>query len=455
MLDLIIKNAMIPDFEQGEMVKAEVGIKDGIIVSVGKVSEEAREVLDAGGRVLSPGFIDVHMHEDDFTLQGERYEISNYMLKMGVTTCVGGNCGNHRQDLRDFKHTIEKLGGAPVNYYMLTGYNHHREALGVDRYETVTEAQMEEIKARVREELAEGAMGISFGIEYHPGMTKEEILEILTLLDPKKHLAAAHYRSDATEAIEAIEEMIEIADESGIPFQISHLSSCSAMGQMDEALEIIGAAMKRNPGLNYDTYPYNCFSTKIGSAVFDEGCFERWGCDESALLIPAGEFEGQRCTPEIFKKLRQDAPETLVIAFAMEEDEIRKSVINEVGMIASDALITEGKGHPRAAGTFPRALAKYVREEKAMELIRALDKFTRLPARQFKLGRRGEIKPGYIADLVLFDPETIEDGPDFASLDIPNQGIEKVYLGGKLALDRGDIVDGHRGRFLVREDEGN
>src|SRR5699024_4019658 len=132
------------------------------------------------------------------------------------------------QPLVDFKDMINNLGGAPVNYYMLTGYNHHREAVGAGRYEPVTEAQMDEIKKRIREEIAEGAMGISFGIEYDPGMTKEEILEVLTLLNPEEHVAAAHYRSDATEAIDAIHEMIEIAEESGIPFQISHLSSCSA-----------------------------------------------------------------------------------------------------------------------------------------------------------------------------------------------------------------------------------
>src|SRR5699024_1517073 len=153
-----------------------------------------------------------------------------------------------------------------------------------------------------------------------------------------------------------------------------------------------------------------------------------------------------------FQELRQEAPETLVIAFAMDEDEIRKSVVNENGMIASDALIVDGKGHPRAAGTFPRVLAKYVRDEKAIELIRALDKFTRQPARQFRLSSRGEIKPGYVADLVLFDPETIMDGPDFMSLDIPNQGIEKVFVAGNLVLEDGVIVDDHQGRFLVRNE---
>lgn len=452
MLDLIIKDALVPDFERGEMVKAEIGIKDGKIESVGKVTEDSRETLDAGGMVVSPGFIDVHMHEENFHLHGKKYEISNYMVKMAVTTCIGGNCGNHWQPLEDFKKTIHEMGGAPVNYYMLTGYNHHREAVGGNRYKPITEDQMEKIKDRVREELDQGAMGISFGIEYDPGITKEEILEVLKVLDPQDHTVSAHYRSDATEALDAIYEMIEIAEESGIPFQISHLSSCSAMGQMDQALEIINEAMDRVPGLNYDTYPYDCFSTQIGSAVFDEGCFEKWGCDESALLIPAGEYEGQRCTPEIFEKLRREAPETLVIAFAMDEDEIRKAIVNEKGMVASDALITEGKGHPRAAGTFPRVLSKYVREEGALELIDALDKFTRQPARQFRLSHCGEIKPGYVADLVVFDSETISDGPDFHSLDIPNTGIEKVFIAGKLVLDDGEVVDRRQGRFQTRDE---
>ncbi|MDO4395922.1 MAG: amidohydrolase family protein, partial [Clostridia bacterium] len=285
MMDLLLVNGRYPDFAGGEIVSGNVGIKDGKIAYVGDETPEAAKTIDVKGHVVSPGFIDIHMHEEHFQTEGDKYVIAQMMLEMGVTTAVGGNCGLQNQDLSYFKDAIERLGGSPINYIMLAGYNQFRYQLGIGRYETATEEQRKEIRKLLQRELDEGAYGVSFGIEYDPGITYDEMLYAAGVSDDPNLLLAAHYRSDCIDNIDSIKEMIRFADEIPMKFQISHLSSCSAMGFMKESLEAINEAMDKNPRLNYDTYPYSAFSTLMGSAVFEDGCFDAWKKDYSDILL--------------------------------------------------------------------------------------------------------------------------------------------------------------------------
>ena len=447
MYDTLIINGMYPDFKAGDMVQKNIGILKGKIAYIGEECPEAVRIIDAEGKVVSPGFIDIHMHEEDFTSDGKEYIISRRMLEMGVTTAVGGNCGSLRQPLKDFRSVIAEKGGCPVNYIMLAGYNSCRTRHGVGSYEAPTEAQKKQILEDLKKELEEGAWGISFGIEYDPGLTYEEIMDAIRVTEEKEHLVSAHYRDDSTGSIEAVEEMIRIADNIPQKFQISHLSSCSAMGTMDEVLEMIRQAMDRNPGLDFDTYPYNAFSTRIGSAVFDDGCFESWGKTYEDILLTSEPYRNVRCTKEIFEDARKNYPTMLAVAFAMNEPEIKAAIVHEYGMIASDALLRGGKGHPRAAGTFPRVLGKYVREEEALSLYTALKKMTLRPADRLGLETKGRIEIGCDADLTVFDPETIIDCATFSELEKP-EGICHVFIGGEEALVDGEIVNDRLGSYL-------
>ena len=447
MFDLLIINGTCPDYEAGEMVQKNIGILNGKIAYLGDELPDAARIIDAEGKVVSPGFIDIHMHEDDFANDGEDYIISRRMLEMGVTTAVGGNCGSLRQPLKDFRRVIDEKGGCPVNYIMLAGYNSCRTRHGVGSYEAPTADQKQRILEDLKRELEEGAYGISFGIEYDPGLTYEEIMDAIHVTKEKDHLISAHYRDDSTGSIEAVEEMIRIADNIPQKFQISHLSSCSAMGTMDEVLEMIRIAMERNPGLDFDTYPYNAFSTRIGSAVFDEGCFESWGKTYEDIQLTSEPYRNVRCSREIFEDARANYPTMLAVAFVMNEPEIKAAIVHEKGMIASDALLRGGKGHPRAAGTFPRVLGKYVREEQALSLYTALKKMTLRPADRLGLGTKGRIEIGCDADLTIFDPETIIDRADFSELEKP-EGICRVLIGGEEALTDGEIVNDRLGRYL-------
>ena len=155
MFDLFIKNGQIPDFEENRLVKANLGIKDGKITYIGKEEMPAADVIDAKDRIVSPGFIDIHMHEENFEAEGKKYVIAEMMLKQGVTTCTGGNCGLVSQSLKDFKAGISELGGSPVNYTMLSGYNTYRTELGLGHFDSISREQQDVIREKIKEDLEE------------------------------------------------------------------------------------------------------------------------------------------------------------------------------------------------------------------------------------------------------------------------------------------------------------
>lgn len=451
MLDILIINASYPDFENNRIITSNIGIRNGKIAYIGNEDISAEMIIDAKGLVASPGFIDIHMHEENVKLDCHEFSISKNMLEMGVTTVLGGNCGTNYQSVADFKEFIADRGGSPVNYAMLSGYNSARACVGLGFFDTASPDDISNIHNRIKEDIKEGAFGVSFGIEYHPAITTENIISAANAcLDDDTYIVSAHYRSDASGALDSIKEMIYIADNIKAKFQISHLSSCAAMGQMEEALKLIDAGIKKNNRISFDTYPYNAFSTRLGSAVFDGDCLEKWNISYSDILLKGEPYDNVRCTKEIFDDARKNHPDLRAICFAMNEEEIKMALTDKNGMIGSDGGVLNGKGHPRSAGTFPRVLGKYVRQEKVISLIDALKKMTVLPAERIGLSDKGVIAPGKDADITLFNPDTIIDKADFSALEKP-EGIEYVIVNGKVALAKGEVIDLHSGRFIGKK----
>lgn len=452
MIDTLIINGLYPDFDRGEFVRADIGISDGKIVQIGSERPQASKTIDASGRIVSPGFIDIHMHEENFAEDGERFTIAELMLKMGVTTVCGGNCGMQNQRLAEFKQVIERLGGSPVNYIMLAGYNQMRYYLNLGHHDVLAEMQREEVRRLLREELTEGAFGISFGIEYDPAITYEDMLDALQLLDDGRYLAAAHFRECGEKAAESIQEMFALSETAGVKFQISHLVSCSAYGQMIESLDLINERIENGSLVNYDTYPYNAFSTVIGSEVFEKESLDQWCKDIGTIMLTQEPYKNMFCTKELLAKARTEYPQMMAVGFIMEEEEVTAAIRNQHGMIASDAILNRGNGHPRAAGTFPRVLGKYVREEKALSLIDALQKMTLEPAKRLELPSKGKVALGADADLTIFDPETILDGATYDDLYIQPEGIDYVLIAGETAMDHRQVVSDRLGRFMSFHD---
>ncbi|MDI9496231.1 MAG: amidohydrolase family protein [Bacillota bacterium] len=452
MLDIKIVNGKIIDVENKTARQGDLGIKDGIISDIGSVPAQAKVVIDAEGKYVSPGFIDIHMHEEDFSLtKKQEYDISDTMLNMGVTTCVAGNCGNNRQSILELYDFVNEKGN-PVNYLTYIGHNFLRvEAGNTDIYKRSSKEQIEKMQRWVKEAVDFGAIGVSYGLEYCPGIDTEEAVAITKEIQGRDDLLlAAHYRKDAIHALDSINEMAYIGREAKIPFQISHLSSCSAFGNMKEALDLIQDIRDKGTDIMVDAYPYDAFSTYIGSAVFDEGCFETWGKSYDAIMLTEDPYKGVYCDKELFEKVRKEYPKMLVVAYVMNEEEIIEALNHPLVMVASDGIYRNHSGHPRGAGTFPRVIGRFVRDMKVMEFFDAISKMTYMPAQRLKLNRKGLLKEGYDADITIFDYNTIIDKATFQEPQLRPEGIDYVILGGKLAIEKGKTVNNTLGKFYKR-----
>ena len=452
MIDVKIVNGKIIDVENKRIIEGDIGINKGIIIEIGDVVSEAEEVIDAKGHYVSPGFIDIHMHEEDFSLtKKQEYDISETMLNMGVTTCVVGNCGNNRQSIDELAAFINEKGN-PVNYMSYIGHNYLRNVVGnTDIYKKSTREQISKMQSLVYEAIDNGAVGLSYGLEYCPGIDTDEAIEVAKEIQGRKDLLlAAHYRKDSKFALDAIKEMAAIGKETGIPFQISHLSSCSAFGNMTEALNLIDDLVKSGIDLSVDAYPYAAFSTFIGSAVFDEGCFELWNKNYDSIMLTEEPFKGVFCDKEIFEKARKEYPQMLAVAYVMNEEEIIEALNHPLVMVASDGIYRNHSGHPRGAGTFPRVIGHYVRDKKLMDFYDAIYKMTYMPAKRLNLRRKGLLKEGYDADIVIFDYDTIIDKATFQEPQLKPEGIDYVVLNGKIAVKHGNKLNINLGRYYKR-----
>ncbi len=461
-MTLKIINGSIPNFDTMRLEKRDLVINKGKIVWIGnsdaplypkEYKEEINEI-NAEGKIISPGFIDIHMHEETFDLENKNplkqddYFASYYELMMGTTTCVAGNCGNNRQSVADFKNKVDKEG-APVNYMSFLGHNFLRHSAGIkDRYKAANSNEIQIMQKIIKENLKYGIVGLSFGIEYSPGISFEEMVELAKSLPNKEYLLSAHFRKDADGAEESIKELIKLSRTTGNPMQISHIGSCSAYGSMKASLDLIEKSRREGTDIMADCYPYDAFATFIGSAVFDDGCFERWQKDYSAILLTEDPYKNIRCNEELFHNVRKSHPNMIVAAFVMNESEVLEAIKAPFVFVGSDSLYKKDQGHPRGAGTFPRVLSKYVRKTHALDLVTALWKMTSGPAKRLNLKYKGSIEVGKDADLVIFDPDQIDDLASFSEPTLAPNGIEYVIINGQIAVKDNLVINGRLGKYI-------
>ena len=449
MKDLKIVNGRIPDFENDSWLHADILVHEGKIEKVGHVTEECQQVIDAEGKIVSPGFIDIHSHEDEFTGNKEDdFFTAGRGLLMGVTTEILGNCGDNYNPIETLVERVER-DGVPINLMTFVGQNYLRELAGADdRYKASTKEQLDKMKMTLSSLRKYQPVGISCGFEYAPGVTTEETIELAKALEEEGYLIAVHFRQDGPQAADSTRELVEISTATGYGIEMSHIGSCSATGYMKETLDVIKEAREAGVDISADCYPYNAFCTGISTAVFDDGCFQRWEKTYNDVLVLDGAYVNQRCTEEIFEKLRREDPDLHVAVFAMNEEEVDMAYKAPFVMVGSDCGFVRRHGHPRGAGTFPKVIRQYVREKKLLTLIEALRKMTIMPADRVGLSEKGEIREGMDADIVIFDDKLIAEKATFEAPTLAPEGIDYVIVGGRVAADHDKIVCDDAGRYV-------
>ena len=422
-------------------------IENGKIVWAGQGMPLAEKTVDATGKIVTPGFIDIHLHEDP-VVDGEIQPcIFPMALRQGVTTVVGGNCGINVYDPAAYLDLVDR-DGAAVNVAMYAGHEYFRKAAGAeDIYAGSNAQQKDEMAKNISAALEKGCVGVSFGLRYVPGADKEEFFRAAECCRKDKKLIASHVRDDADAIFGAIDEFCAAGVEFEVPVQISHIGSMGGFGQMEKVLKQIDGYKLNGLDIAMDCYPYFAFSTRLGTPTYDPGWLDRYHCDYDVLEFCEGKYKGQRATAETFAEMRRDFPECITVCHVMKEEEIRLAFRHPAVMLGSDGLVNNGQGHPRAAGSFPRFLKVFAREGD-LSLYQAVEKMTAQPAARLHLENKGRLNVGADADITIFDFEKICDGATFAQPALTPEGIDYVFIGGQLALDHGEILKNNCGKSI-------
>jgi len=480
--DLLLKNVRIYDGTGGRPFTGDVRIRADRIAAVAPRLDPApgEAVRDEHGLALAPGFIDMHSHGSRGLSQDPD---AATITRQGVTTIVVGQDGGSAFPLRDF---LEKLDRAPaaINVASMAGHATLREqAMGKDLFRPCTEDELAKMKNLLSVEMQSGAFGLSTGLEYEEGhfASTGEIVELSKIAAAAGGFYISHVRDEGKRVFDSFDEILRIGRDAKIPVEITHIKLGAtavwhaAAGRMPTYFE---RAKREHIPLKADVYPYNYwYSTirvllpdrdffnpaKVAAALADNGgasairlvrytpepamagktldrIAAQWG------VTPAEAY--MRIVKETMPEAGADEDGESIIGTTMSEDDVRWFIAQPGIMFCSDGELHGA--HPRGAGAFPRILGRYVREEKVVSLESAVHKMTGLSARQLGLKDRGRIAPGFIADLVLFDPHTVIDRSTIEKPEEPPAGIPGVMVSGEWVIDGGKVTGKHPGKALRR-----
>lgn len=448
----VVKNGRVIDPYNNIDSKLNIVIKDGKILEITPYEISGEKNIDATGLIVCPGFIDIHMHEDMYHNEEDYLDewIAKSMLNMGVTTCIGGNCGINLTEPLTYLDAVDRLK-LPVNIGLMAGHTNIRECVveNSDKYNPIQTDDIKKIMYTAREYLEGGCFGISYGIRYVPGITELELIEVSKACKPENKIINAHVRDDAKNIIWATKEFIKVGMKLDIPIQNSHIGSMGGYGQMKELLRLLDSVKSSGLDITSDCYPYYAFSTRIGETTYDDGFLERYNIDYDSIEISEGKYKGQRCTKNIFDELRKNSPDTITVGHVMNEKDIDMAILHPNVMIASDGFLHNEQGHPRAAGTFPRLIDKYVKTGK-LSLYDAINKMTTMQAKKLGLSNKGNLSKGSDADITIFSYDEIKDNATFDNPIKKPDGIKYVLIKGSVALKDGEIVNGKLGTSVRR-----
>jgi N-acyl-D-amino-acid deacylase len=522
-IDYLIKNGLIINGNSNAVKSevADIAIEGDRIKAVGELSGvNADRIIDIEKLCVSPGFIDTHSHSEFSLLADGRAEGK---ISQGITTEINGNCGfsaaplythalEQREDelndlgIRERWNTLDEYftflnsRGFALNFATLVGHNNLRASvLGYsDRCPTGTE--MAKMAALLRDSIGSGAIGLSTGLIYPPGIYSEtsEVVGLAKVAGELGGIYATHMRDEGDELLESVDEVLNVAAEAGIHAHISHLKTSGEKnwGKLEGVYKRIEGALREGSFVTCDRYPYIASSTDLDAVlpswVFEGGRYKeiaRLKQDQDRLireitaLYPEESFwekvrissvrsgrnkwmEGKSIfniskhlgkvpLKALFDILIDEELNVGAIFFSMNEDNLRSILKRSYAMIGSDSsarsfdgITARGKPHPRAFGTFPRVLGKFVRDNSTLSLSEAVYKMAELPSRTFGIKHRGIIAEGYFADMVVFDPEKVDDLSDFENPFKRPEGIYHVFVNGTPVLIDGEFTGALPGRVL-------
>lgn len=446
--DIAIVGGEIADVVNGKIYKGNVGILNGRVEYLGDSSIFAKKTLYAEGKVVSPGFVDFHSHVDCNAYSAE------CLVKQGGTTTLGGERMLNSKSVRALDGGFLVNQGFSVSQSFVL-----RNAVGM--YTEDKHASKDEIAMMVnlaRHFLNYGAFSINLGLELVPGTSFEEMVAMAKVAKEFDRPLTIHLRKDGVEALESLQEVFDVGTLTGVKIQILQLMYMVGIGgAMPKALEMIDAARESGLDITCDSGVYDAYCASIGTGIFDKGFEKGYGnFSVEDLIVSSGIHSGEHCTQELFDELRKHYPQTLVTAYVCDPEAIEMALKKDyiyVSTNAADGPHYPGIGAPEVAGTFPRLLGRYVRELKTLTLIDALRKITILPAKRFGLKDVGSLEVGKNADVVIFDPETIEDRADFigrGSPDMPPVGIEYVIINGEIVVENGNLTENRTAGKLIK-----
>jgi dihydroorotase len=446
--DLVLAHGRVMDPASGLDAVRHVGITAGKISAISETPLQGGVVVDVAGRVVAPGFIDLHAH-------GQTTSDLQIKAQDGVTTALEMEGGVYPVAA----WYERQQGTAPIHYGATVGHQPARFVVFHPELKDIPQAlrrsamarlgpepaganqpagaeERQRIAAALREGLREGAPGVGFGINYTPGATVEEIEEMFRVAAERKAPAFVHTRAFG---IGAIREAIGSARQAGVALHIVHVGS-SGLTDVPEVLQLIETHRTAGMDLTTEVYPYTAASTRLESAVFNPG----W---QANLRIGYGDIvwtaTGERLTAQSFEKYRREGG--WVIMHMMKDENVERAIAHPSVMIASDGVpFVDGKGHPRGAGTYARVLGHYVREKKLLSLMDALGKMTILPARRLAhvpmMKHKGRLAIGADADITVFDPDRVIDRATFESPTTPSAGISHVIVSGVFVVRDGALL---------------
>jgi N-acyl-D-aspartate/D-glutamate deacylase len=452
--DLVLEGGRVMDPETGLDAVRNVGIREGKIVRISSEALNGLRVVHAGGLVIAPGFIDLHQHGQD--LASQRVKALD-----GVTTALELEIG--APDVAQFLKS--KQGHSLIHYGTSASHVAARALVfgaplpagtilpksGPATDQAATPEQIEAMRERLRAELDAGGLAIGMGIQYTPGATRLEVIDMFRLAADRRLPVYTHARSvgrvEPGSAIEAVSEVIGAAAITGAPLHIVHINSTCLRDSL-ECLSMVEGARARGLDVTTEAYPYIAGMTAVNSALFNPGWLEKLGIDYGQLVLPD---TGEHLTKLRFDELHNSSTTQWVLIFANTQEIVDKVIPHPLVMIASDGA----EGHPRNAGTYSRVLAQYVREKGTITLMDAIRKMSFMPAEMLERStpvarQKGRLQEGADADIVVFDARTITDRSTFEKPMEPSLGVRYLMVGGRVVVDEGKLVpDVFPGRAIL------